>query len=248
MGIFTEILGWLADPAHWSGPNGIPARLLEHIAISGISLAIALLIGLPVGIWIGHTGRASTQVINLANLGRAMPSIAIIGIVLPITAAFDPELGFKVYPTIIAMVALAIPPILVTAYTGVAGVDRDLIEAGRGMGMRDGGILRRVELPVAIPVIVVGARSAGVQVVATATLGAIFGFGGLGRYLVDGYAQNDDAQIFAGVVLVAGLAILTEIAFAPVQRLLTSPGIRLERQRTREQDPVRQPPMPTGAP
>lgn len=233
MDIVGTTIAWLTSAAHWQGANGIPSRLLEHVALSSVSLAIALAIGLPIGLWIGHTGRAATFAVNLANVGRALPSLAVIALVLPTTQALDPQLGFTVYPTLIGMVVLAVPPILVNAYAGLASVDRELIEAGRGTGMRERQLLTRVELPLAVPVIVAGIRSAAVQIIATATLGAIFGFGGLGRYLVDGYAQRDDGQIFGGVFLVAGLAITTEIAFAILQRALTSRGLRLEQERAR---------------
>ena len=138
----------------------------------------------------------------------------------------DPVLGGSVLPTLVAMVVLAIPPILVNAYTGIAEVDRDLVEAGRGMGMREREILAGIELPIALPVVLGGIRSAAVQIVATATLGAIFGSGGLGRFLVDGIAQNDDGQVWGGVVLVAGLAIATEVAIGLLERLARSPGLR----------------------
>ncbi len=190
------MIAWLTDPANWSGPNGIPVRLGEHVTISVLSLLIASAIALPIGLWIGHTGRASTLAINTANIGRAIPSLAVIGLLVPITQAIDPELGFKVYPTLIAMVILAVPPILVNAYAGVSGVDRELVESARGMGLRERQILRGVEMPIALPIVVGGIRSASVQVIATATLGAIFGFGGLGRYLVDGVAQNDLGQLY----------------------------------------------------
>ena len=230
------MIDWLLDPAHWSGPNGIPIRLLEHVEISAVSLLLAGLIALPVGVWIGHTGRFATLAVNLANIGRAIPSLAAIGVIAPITQAFDPELGFKVYPTLFAMIILAIPPILVNTYAGVSGVDRELVEAARGMGFRERQILLRIEVPIALPVIAAGLRSATVQVIATATLGALFGFGGLGRYLVDGVAQNDDGQIFGGVFLVAALALLAEGGFALLQRVLTSPGLRLAQ--SSEQQPA----------
>src|SRR5512144_2566836 len=118
---------WLTDASHWSGANGIPARLLEHVGLSAASLAIAVAIALPLGLWIGHTGRFAWLAVNSANLWRALPSLAVIAIVLPITAPLDPQAGFKVYPTVVAMIVLALPPILVNAYTGVAGVDRDLV-------------------------------------------------------------------------------------------------------------------------
>jgi osmoprotectant transport system permease protein len=226
MSIVSQTIAWLTDPANWQGPNGIPVRMAEQVAISGASLLIAALIALPIGLWIGHTGRGANFAVNLANLGRALPSLAVIGLVWPITVAIDPQLGFKVYPTLIAMVILAIPPILVNAYTGISEVDRDLTEAARGMGYRERQVLSGLEMPLALPVTVGGLRSAAVQVVATATLGAIFGFGGLGRYLVDGIAQNDEGQLWGGVVLVAGLALTTEGLFALLQRLLTSPGLR----------------------
>lgn len=227
MNIVEQTIAWLTDPVHWAGPNGIPIRLLEHLAMAGSALLLAMAIALPVGLWIGHTGKAATFAINLANLGRALPSLAVIGIILPLTAAIDPQIGFKIVPTLIAMIVLGIPPILVNTHAGIAGVDRELVEAARGMGLRERQILSGVELPVAIPVIAGGIRSAAVQIVATTTLGAIFGFGGLGRYLVDGIAQNDDGQIFGGVALVAGLSLLTEAVFALVQRRLTSPGLRV---------------------
>ena len=225
MNLVTDTAAWLLDPAHWAGQAGIPNRLLEHLALSGAAIVIAMVMAIPAGIWIGHTGRLASFTANLANLGRALPSLAVIGLVLPVTAAIDPQAGFKIYPTLIAMVVLAIPPILVNTQAGIAGVDRDFVEAARAMGMTEGQVVRRVELPLAVPPIVAGLRSASVQVVATATLGAIFGGGGLGRYLVEGIAQRDDGMTFGGVVLVAGLAILVEAAFATIQRLIRSPGL-----------------------
>jgi osmoprotectant transport system permease protein len=220
MNLITDTLAWLADAGHWTGPAGIPTRVGEHLALSGISIAVAIALAIPVGIYIGHTGRYTRLVVNTANLWRALPSLALIGIVLPITSMIDPQLGFKVYPTLVAMVVLAVPPILVNTHAGVAGVDRDLVETARAMGMREGQVVRQVELPLALPALVSGVRSGAVQVVATATLGAIFGSGGLGRYLVEGVDQRDTGMTFGGVVLVAALALTVEGSFVLLQRVI----------------------------
>ena len=220
---------WLTDPAHWVGTAGIPNRLLEHLLLSGGALALAVAVAVPVGIYVGHTGRGVALAANVANVGRALPSLAIIAIVLPLTSAIDNQAGFFVYPTLIAMVVLAIPPILVNTQTGIREVDRDLVEAATAMGMRPGQVVRRVELPLAAAAIASGLRSAAVQVVATATLGAIFGGGGLGRYLVEGIAQRNDGMTFGGVVLVAVLALAVEAVFVVAARLIRSPGlVRME--------------------
>ena len=228
MSILAAIGAWFSDPANWVGPTGIPTRLVEHVGISAASLLIAVAIAMPVGLWIGHTRRGVRLAIALANFGRAVPSLAAIGIVVPITAMIDPQLGFKVYPTVIAMVLLAIPPILVNSYAGVAGVDADLVESARVMGFRERQILAGVEVPLALPAIVGGLRSATVQVVATATLGAIYGLGALGSFIVEGAAQNHgEGKLFGGVVLVALLALVAEGALALAQRRLVSPGLQI---------------------
>jgi osmoprotectant transport system permease protein len=244
MELFSEVAAWLTDPTNWSGSGGIPTRLLEHLAVSLASLLLAVAIALPIGLFVGHTRRGASVAVNLANLGRALPTLALITIFLPVTVLIDPQLGFKVYPTLLALVVLGLPPILVNTYVGISGVEADLVEAGRGMGMREVEILRRVEVPVAIPVIAGGIRSAASQIVATATLGAIFGGVGLGRYLVEGIAQNDNGMIFGGVTLVAALSLATEFVFALIQRRITSPGIA---QSVLAWPASRQPGRPSGA-
>jgi osmoprotectant transport system permease protein len=229
MDLLNRTLLWLTDPAHWAGPNGIPARLLEHVGLSAVSLLLAVAIALPVGLWIGHTRRFTWVAVNSANLWRALPSLALIAMVLPITAAIDPQAGFKVYPTVVAMIVLAVPPVLVNTQAGITGVERDIVEAGRGQGMSEWQILTRVELPLAVPVIVAGIRSAAIQIVATATLGAILGFGGLGRYLVEGFATfslGGDAEVVAGAILVGGLVLAVEALFAVFQYAITPRGLR----------------------
>ncbi|MGZ8512308.1 MAG: ABC transporter permease [Candidatus Limnocylindria bacterium] len=230
MDFLADVVAWFADPANWSGPDGVPTRLLEHLALSAIPLVLAILIALPLGAWIGHTGRAANLVINVANIGRAIPSLAILAVAAMVLNVPLVELGLRSISaevaTIIAMTALAIPPILTNAYVGVSEVDRDLVDAGRGMGMRPLQILRLIEVPVGLPIILGGIRTAAVQVVATATLGAVFATGGLGRYIIDGIAQRRNDEVFAGALIVALLSIATELAFAAVERRAVSPGLR----------------------
>jgi osmoprotectant transport system permease protein len=220
MTLLDTTIAWLTNPDHWSGTDGIPARLAEHAAISLLSMALAIAVALPAGLYIGHSRRGVNLAVGLANIGRAIPSLALIGIIVPFTQAFDPGLGFFLYPTLLAMSILAIPPILLNAYAGVSEVDAELVEAARGMGFTESQILQRVEIPLALPVILGGIRSAAVQVVATTTLGALFGLGGLGRFIVDGIAQNDDGQLFGGVVLVALIAISIEGSLAMAQLVI----------------------------
>jgi osmoprotectant transport system permease protein len=224
MDFAREVIAWLLDPAHWAGSGGIPARIGEHLLLSGGPLVAAVLVALPIGLYIGHTGRGALLAVNLSNIGRALPSLGILGIFLPITAGLG--LGFGVPPTVIALFALAVPPIVTNTFTGIREVDAELIEAGRGMGMREGELLAQVELPLAMPIVLAGLRTSAVQVVATATLGAVLGTGGLGRYIIDGIKQQDDPQLFVGAVIVALLAIATELAFAALQRAAISPGMR----------------------
>lgn len=226
MSTIEATISWLSDPVHWTGPDGIPVRLAEHLAISLPAVLVALVIAFPIGAWIGHTGRGATVAVNAANLGRAVPSYAVMVIVLPFSLRLDPTIGLDVIPTLTAMILLAIPPILVGTYAGLRSVDPGLVENAHAMGMRDGQVLARVELPVALPVVLGGLRTAAVQVIATATLGAVLAYGGLGRYIVDGIARNEDDRLFAGVVLVAAMAVATEAVLGLAQRRLTSPGLR----------------------
>jgi|SRR5919108_2713185 osmoprotectant transport system permease protein len=230
MEFFGEVLAWFTAPARWSGADGIPIRLGEHLVLSALPLAVALALALPAGAWIGHTGRAANLVINLANVGRAIPSLAILAVSAMLLNRLLVDVGLRreaaEIETMIAMAALAIPPILTNTYVGVSEVDRELVDAGRGMGMSEGQLLARVELPIAAPVILAGIRTSAVQVVATAPLGAVFGTGGLGRYLIDGIAQRAYEEVFAGALLIAAVSILVELAFALVQRRAVSPGLR----------------------
>ena len=217
MDVFADVLRWFSEPAHWSGPAGVPARVLEHAHVPLLSVALAAAVALPAGLYIGHTGRGEFAAVAIGNLGRAIPSFGILAIVFPITIRLAPgALGFP--PTLIALFLLAIPPILTNAYVGVQAVDRDTLEAARGMGMGEREVLTSLELPLAARLILAGIRTAAVQVVATATLAALVAWGGLGRYIVDGFHQGDDAMIVAGAILVAALAIVTELGFELLER------------------------------
>jgi osmoprotectant transport system permease protein len=216
---------WLTDPGNWSGPGGIATRLLEHLEISGTAVAIAVVVAVPAGLVIGHTRRAEFLAVQLANLGRAIPSFAILSVSYLIILQVAPTLAFGFAPTVVAMVALAVPPILTNTYVGVQQVDRDDVDAARGMGMTGMQVLRTLEVPLAAPLIVAGCRVAAVQVVATATLAALIGGGGLGRFIVDGFATQDHAEMVGGAILVAALAVATEGAFGLVARA-TAPRLR----------------------
>jgi osmoprotectant transport system permease protein len=218
MDVVSDVIGWLTDPAQWSGPDGIPVRTLQHLWYSLLATVIAAAIALPIGIFIGHTGRGALVAVNLTNLGRAIPSLGIIILMFTLV-------GFGIVPVLVALVALAIPPIVTNSYIGIRSVDRDVREAAEGMGMRGRQVLWQVELPVAMPLIMAGIRTSAVQVVATATLAAFVGLGGLGRYLIDGLSQRDLAQVVGGAILVAVLSLATELVLGRVQTLVVSEGL-----------------------
>jgi osmoprotectant transport system permease protein len=217
----VSVIQWLTDAAHWSGENGIPTRLFEHIELCLVAMLVALAFALPVGVLVGHTRRGATTSIAVANTGRALPSFAVLVLAFIVFTHAAPKLAFGFGPTIVALTLLAIPPILVNTIVGIEGVDPDVLDAARGMGLGGGGILWRIELPLATPLIMAGVRISAVSVVATATLAALIAGGGLGRYIVDGFAQGDHTQAAAGAVLVAALAIVTELILGGVQRLIT---------------------------
>jgi osmoprotectant transport system permease protein len=216
--VVNEVLAWLTDPAQWSGPDGIPVRTLQHLWYSLLATAIAAAVALPIGVYIGHTGRGAVFAVNLTNLGRAIPSLGIIILMFTI-------FGFGVAPILVTLFALAIPPIVTNSYIGVRSVDPDVRQAAEGMGMRGRQVLWQVELPMAMPLIMAGIRTSAVQVVATATLAAFVGLGGLGRYLIDGLAQRNLAEVVGGAILVAVLSLLTELVLGRVQTLVVSKGL-----------------------
>jgi osmoprotectant transport system permease protein len=210
---------WLTASAHWSGTDGIPHRLLEHLGYSALALAIAAVIALPLGAFVGHTGRGGFIVVSFANLARAVPTLGLLLLVVTVTS-----IGLT--PVIIPLIALATPPILVNTYEGIRGVDADIKDAAKGMGMKGPGVLLKAEIPVAMPIILLGLRTAAIQVVATATIAAYAGIGGLGRYIVDGLSRKDYPSVVGGSVLVVLLAVIVQVAFVGIRRAFVSPGLR----------------------
>jgi osmoprotectant transport system permease protein len=211
---------YLFDPENWVGAQGIPARLVEHIGYTALTLLIAVVIAVPLGAYIGHTGRGGFVVVGLANGLRALPTL---GLLVLIVGA----IGLGLLGPITALVILAVPPILAGTYAGVRNVDSAVVDAARGMGMREREVLFGVELPNALPLIIGGIRSSVLQVISTATIAAYVALGGLGRFIIDGLALRDYPKMVAGSVLVALLAIAADLLLAGLQKLLVSPGLRV---------------------
>src|SRR5215203_5503856 len=193
---------------------------ITHIELSVVALLIAIAIALPVALAIRNTPLAAALAVNIGNIGRAVPSLAIL-------ALCQPFLGFGFDTALVALTALAIPPILINASTGLREVSRDVIDAARGMGLSGGQILTRIQLPIAAPVIFAGIRTSAVQVVASATLATFIGGGGLGELIVEGFQRGDTAILLAGALSVAVLSIITELGFGGIERALTPKGLRI---------------------
>ncbi|TCJ30040.1 ABC transporter permease [Nocardioides jejuensis] len=209
--VFVQAADWLTDSAHWQGPDGVPARLSEHVGYSALTVAIAAAIALPLGLWIGHTGRLRGVAIALTGALRALPTLGLLTLVVL-------WMGIGLTPPILALVVLAVPPLLAGAYAGVESVDQRTVDSARGLGFTEWQVLMRVEVPLALPLILGGVRSAVLQVVSTATVAAYIGLGGLGRYLIDGIAVRDYPQTLAGSLVVVVLALALDGAFAVAQR------------------------------
>jgi osmoprotectant transport system permease protein len=214
------VVDWFTDPANWEGSNGVPNRLLQHVRLTVVAMLVAALLGLPLAVWLGHRGRGGTLALNLTNIGRAVPIAALLALLaLGVfgTGDFGP-FGRSGLATLVSLALFALPPIVTNTYVGMTEVDRDVKEAARGMGMSERELLARVELPLALPLIVSGLRVAVVQVWATATIAAMVAGPGLGRIIVHGYDSFDTAEQIAGALLVAGTALVIELAMALAQR------------------------------
>ncbi|MFT4233240.1 MAG: ABC transporter permease subunit [Leucobacter sp.] len=228
-----NIFEWLAEPANWSGAGSIPYQLLMHLIYSLVALLVAALIALPLGIYVGHTGRGESLIMGSVNAMRALPTLGLlILLVLVIAPAFASSLAF-VIPSLIVLVLLAVPPILGGAASGIRAIDRSVIDAARGMGYSTAEIIFKIELPCALPLTLSGVRSATLQIVSTATVAAYVSLDGLGRFILDGRAGNNYAEMAGGAILLAVLALLLELAFVVLSRMLVSPGLtrRLSRQK-----------------
>lgn len=226
--MIASLIAWFSDPVRWSGPGGVPARVLEHLGYSALALVIAVLIAVPVGVWIGHTGKGRRVVVGLSSALRALPTL---GLLTFLAIVLQIGLRQAVIPTVIVLVVLAIPPLLAGTYAGLQAVPREVVHAARANGHSTGQLIGQVELPLALPMVVGGLRSATLQVLATTSVAAYLGLGGLGRYLFDALAVQDYTTMLAGALLIAVLALAVDGLLLLLQRLLTPTGLRASRAR-----------------
>jgi osmoprotectant transport system permease protein len=218
--MITDLLNWFGDPAHWQGTDGIPARLLQHLGYTLLALVIALVIALPLGLYVGHTGRGGVILVGAGNTIRALPTLGLVTFLFLIFTESETA-------TIIGLVVLAVPPILAGTYAGLQATDKGVVDAAEGVGMTGWQQLWKVEVPISLPLVLGGIRNAVLQLVATAAVAAYVGLGGLGRFLLDGLAVLDYSQVVAGAILTTLLAIVLDLILAAVQRALVPKGVRL---------------------
>lgn len=219
------MIDWLTDPTHWTGTDAIQVLLAQHLLYTGLALLIAALIGVPIGLYVGHTGKGTFLIAGVANALRALPTLGLlILLVLIIAPIFASDLAFIV-PSLIVLILLAVPPIMTNTYAGIRAVDPGAVDAAVGMGYRPMKVLFSVQVPCAMPLILSGLRGATLQVISTATIAAYVSLGGLGRLIIDGRAQNDYNQMAVGAVLVALLALIVDLGIGLVARFAVSPGL-----------------------
>ncbi|MFJ4168252.1 ABC transporter permease [Paenarthrobacter sp. NPDC089714] len=238
--IFTDTIAWLVDPVHWSGSGGIPARLSEHLQYSGLVLVIAAAIAIPVGLYIGHTGRGRVVAVALAGALRALPTLGLL-------VLFALLAGSGLMPPVWALVILTVPPLLAGTYAGISSVDSTVVDGARAMGMTEMQILFRVELPNGLQVMFGGIRTAVLQVIATVSVVAYLPLGGLGRYLFDGLVLQDFPRMLGGSLLIAALAIAVDLVLAAIQRLVLSPGLAPDSRGRQKAPDGHQATAPSGA-
>jgi osmoprotectant transport system permease protein len=231
MSIIDQTVEWLAEPDRWSwtDPAGIPYRTVQHMEFSVLSLAVAALLTIPLALWLAHYRRAAFLASSAVNIGRAIPSFGLIILFWFLASRWGMDTNF--WPLLLALVALALPPLFTNTYAGVVSLDQATVDAARGTGFTERQIMLKIELPLASPVILAGARVAFLQLVATVAIGAIVNDGGgLGRYIVDGFALGVSGygEILGGGLAVIILALLCEAAFSLITRLATPKGIALQ--------------------
>ncbi|MEU5312205.1 ABC transporter permease [Streptomyces sp. NPDC021562] len=215
MRTLADAWAWLTDTAHWAGADGIGNRLLQHLVLTVVCLVVSCLVALPVALVLGHLGRGGALAVNISNVGRAVPTFAVLVLLL-----LTPVGRWGEGPTVVALVLFAVPPLLTNAYVGMREVDRSVVRAARGMGMTGRQMLFRVELPLALPMVLTGVRIAAVQLVATATIAALAGGGGLGRIITAGFNLASTPMVVAGAILVAAFALVVEGVFEAAERLV----------------------------
>ena len=220
----NSALSWLFDPAHWRGQEGFPTRIVQHLWYTVLTVVIAAAIAIPIGALVGHTGRGTFLVAGVSNWLRSLPELGLLTLLVLLTYV-------GLLPVVISLVILAIPPVLAGTYAGVRNVDPSVVDAARGMGMRESTVLWKVELPNALPLILGGIRSAALQVIATATIAAYVSLGGLGRFVIDGNNSGPGSpdgypQMAAGAIMIAALALVVEGVLEVVQRMAVSQGLR----------------------
>lgn len=232
-----DIFGWLTDPANWTGSGSIPFQVMMHLIYSLISLAVAALIAIPLGIYVGHTGNGESLIMGTVNAVRALPTLGLlILLVLVIAPVFSSNLAF-VIPSLIVLVLLAVPPILSGVASGIRAIDRSVIDAARGMGYSTWQIIFKIEIPCALPLALSGVRGATLQIVSTATVAAYVSLDGLGRFIIDGRAANNYSEMAGGSLVLAILAIALELGFAALTIALVSPGLTRKQKQQRRARP-----------
>lgn len=219
--VFTDTFAWLADPGQWTGDAGIPIRIAEHLQYTGLVMLIAAAIAVPVGLFVGHTGRGRVVIVALAGALRALPTLGLLTLFVLLA-------GIGLMPPVWALVILTVPPLLAGTYAGIYSVDRDVVDAARAMGMTELQVLFLVEVPNGLQVIFGGFRTGVLQCIATVSVVAYVNLGGLGRYLFDGLVLSDFPQMFGGSLIIAALAIAIDLVLGPMQRLLTPPGLAVQ--------------------
>lgn len=223
MSLFGDALAWIFDPAHWAGGQvDISAHLIQHLGVSGLCVLIAVVIALPIGVLIGHTGHGRGVAILISNVARALPTLGLLSILILLY-------GIGLLPIVVVLVILAIPPMLAGVYAGIESVDRQTIDAARALGMTEWQIVARIEIPLALPLLIGGLRATALQVIATLAIASAFAFGGLGIYLINGLAQHDFVQLLAGAILITALALVVDGVLAAAQRIVVPRGVALGR-------------------